>query len=303
MHKQTAVIVGGAGQDGRLLAERLRNLEYEVIALDRHALDITVLELVTNLICEVKPNEIYYLAAYHHSSEDINIDKGELFRNSFNIHTLAAANFLHAISMCSPASRFFYASSCLIFPPNDGLLQTELTTTQPESPYAISKEAGMAVCRFYREKRGVFACSGILYNHESPLRNSRFVTKKIAAAAAQISKHGADGFVVGDIEAKVDWGYAPDYVDAMHKILQTGYPQDYIVATGRTHTVREFAEIAFRHVGLDYKNHVSVSSEILTRRNLTRIGDATRLRFFTGWKPSVSFEEMVCIMVDAELEI
>lgn len=295
------MIVGSSGQDGQLLTERLQGLGYKIIALSRGSVDITDPEPVIKLISNTHPKEVYFLAAHHHSSEDECIDEGELFRKSINIHTIAAVNFLDAISTRSPTSRFFYASSCLIFPPTENGMQTEDTILRPDNAYAITKAAGMAICKHYREKKGVFASVGILYNHESPLRSSRFVTRKIASAVARIYKQGSGDLVLGDVEAKVDWGYAPDYVDAMHKILQTDRPEEYVIATGEAHTVREFADIAFKHVGLDYRDYLSVRPQALTRKNLTRIGDSSRLRLQTGWKPTVSFENLVCLMVDAEL--
>jgi GDPmannose 4,6-dehydratase len=160
----------------------------------------------------------------------------------------------------------------------------------------------MLMTRYYREKRGIFASVGILYNHESPLRSPRFVTRKIASAAARIATEGSGELVLGDIEARVDWGYARDYVNAIHLVLQTDRPGDYVIASGEAHTVGEFADIAFRHVGLDYRNHLVLRPQTLSRKNLTRIGDSSRLRFQTGWRPTVSFAELVCLMVDAELK-
>jgi len=296
-----AVIVGSNGQDGQLLNERLQNLGYEVIGLKKGSFDITNPEEVTKFTNDVQPQEIYFLAAHHHSSEDERQDDGELFRKSISIHTTAAVNFLDSITNHSPTTRFFYASSCLVFSPAENEMQNEDTAFHPESAYAFTKVFGMMACWHYR-KKGVFASIGILYNHESPLRSRRFVSRKIAAAAAKIAQDGLGSFALGDLEAKVDWGYAPDYVEAMHLILQTDQPKDYVIASGQTHTVREFADIAFKHVGLDYRNHLSVESQPIYRTNLTRIGDSTRLRKETGWKPTISFEELVRRMVEAEIK-
>lgn len=297
-----AVIVGSNGQDGQLLDERLQSLGYEVIGLKKGSIDITNPEEVTKFTTDVQPQEIYFLAAHHHSSEDEQLDDGELFRKSINIHTTAAVNFLDSIANHSPITRFFYASSCLVFSPAENEMQTEDTALRPESAYAITKVFGMMTCWHYR-KKGVFASIGILYNHESPLRSRRFVSRKIAAAAARIAQDGSGSLGLGDLEAKVDWGYAHDYVEAIHLILQTDQPKDYVIASGQAHTVREFADIAFKHVGLDYRNHLSVESQTIYRTNLTRIGDSTRLREETGWKPTISFEELVRRMVDAEIKV
>lgn len=301
MANPIAVVVGSGGQDGLLLTDKLRSLGYSVVGLIKDAIDITNSGNVNKFISDVRPKEVYFLAAYHHSSEDTPENEGELFRKSFNVHAIAAINFLDAIANFSPESRFFYASSCLVFEASGDRLQTEDTELHPESPYAISKAAGMNACHYYRSKKGVFASIGILYNHESPIRNPRFVTRKIAEAAARIAREREGTLVLGNLEAKVDWGYAPDYVDAMYQILQLGIPQDFIVATGVAHTVREFASLAFKHVGLNYLDYVSEKPSTLSRNNFSRIGDSTRLQLATGWIPSVSFEEMVTIMVDSAI--
>lgn len=296
-----AVIVGSGGQDGLLLTDKLKSLGYSVVGLIKDAIDITNPGSVNKFISDVRPKEVYFLAAYHHSSEDAPENEGELFRKSFDVHAVAAINFLDAIANFSPESRFFYASSCLVFEASEDQMQTEVTELRPESPYAISKVAGMNACHFYRSKKGVFASIGILYNHESPIRSIRFVTRKIAEAAARIAQEREGALVLGNLEAKVDWGYAPDYVDAMHRVLQLDTPKDYIVATGESHAVRDFAYLAFKHVGLNYLDYVSEKPNTLSRNNFSRIGDSTRLQLATGWIPSVSFEEMVTIMVDSEL--
>jgi GDPmannose 4,6-dehydratase len=298
-----AVIVGSNGQDGQLLTEKLRSLGYEVLGLHRDSIDITNPESVTQFISDTQPKEIYFLAAHHHSSEDACVDDGELFRKSINIHTIATVNFLDAIAYQSPISRFFYASSCLIFPPMANEIQNENTLLLPENAYAITKVAGMMVCRNYRDTKKVFASVGILYNHESSLRSKRFVSRKIASAAVRIAREGSEILILGNLEVKVDWGYAPDYVDAMHKILQLSQPGDYIIATGEAHSVREFVEIAFDHVGLNYQQYVRTNSQILTRSNLMRVGNPSRLKNDTGWNPSISFKEMVRRLVDAEIKL
>ncbi|MCG3773114.1 MAG: GDP-mannose 4,6-dehydratase [Nitrosomonadaceae bacterium] len=298
-----AVIVGSGGQDGQLLAENLQGIGYEVVGLRRDTINIANSTEVAKFISGLHPREVYFLAAHHHSSEEASGGEGALFHESFNVNASAVANFLNAIAVHSPSSRFFYASSCLIFPPAENGKQAEATVPRPESAYAISKAAGMLVCQYYRNAKGVFASSGILYNHESPLRGARFLSKKIVSAAVRIARDGYGSLVLGNLASKVDWGYAPDYVDAMRRILQLSSPADYVVATGEAHTVREFAEIAFSSVGLDYQEYVSTKPELLARQNHLRIGDAARLRADTGWSPSISFEEMVQRLVEEEKRI
>lgn len=295
-----AVVVGSAGQDGTLLSQLLENRGYEVVGIKRGDMDICDADAVKKLMARQKPAEIYFLAAHHHSSEDTMDNEGELFHLSMRTHFDAAVNFLNAIATQSPASRFFYAASSHVFGLPQGGKQNEGTPLQPDSAYGITKVSGMMACRYYREKKGLFASVGILYNHESPLRDHCFVSRKIVSAAARIAREGQGSIVLGDLDAQVDWGYAPDYVEAMSRILRAERSSEYIVATGEAHTVREFAEIAFRSVGLDYRQHVSTKPELLMRQNPPRIGDATRLRTDTGWSPSISFEEMVRRLVDAE---
>lgn len=300
--KALAVVVGSAGQDGTLLSQLLDRRGYEVHGLKRGDLDIGDPDAVTGFVSRHSPAEIYFLAAYHHSWEDLPDAEGDLFRQSMRIHFDAAVNFLDAIAMHSSDSRFFYAASSHVFGLPGEDRQTEETPLQPETVYAITKVAGMMACRRYREAKRVFASIGFLYNHESPLRSRHFVSRKIACAAARIAREGQGSIVLGDLEARVDWGYAPDFVDAMHRILRLDRPGEFVVATGEAHTVREFAEIAFRSVGLDYRSHVSTQAGLLLRNNPPRIGDSSRLRRETGWAPSIGFEEMVRRMVMAEME-
>ncbi len=299
--KRRAIIVGSKGQDGRLLAELLVKKEYELALVGRGQPDITNRSEVDKLVSEVNPHEIYFLAAYHHSSEDIMESDEILFKKSFDIHAVAAANYLEAIALRVPGARLFYASSSHIFPDSGGKLQNEETLPRPENIYAITKYSGMQTCRYYREKRDVFASCGILFNHESSLRSPSYLSRKVAIAAARISRRKAETLELGNLDVSVDWGYAPDYVDAMYRMLQLEVASDYVIASGKAHTVRQLVEIAFRHVGLDYRAYVQVRPDLLTKHIETRIGDPSKLRVDAGWSPSTSFEEMVTSMVDVEV--
>lgn len=299
--KRRAIIVGSKGQDGRLLSDLLRNKGYELILVSRGDPDILSGLDVSNLVSGTNPDEIYFLAAHHHSSEDELEPDDSLFKKSSDIHVISAVNFLEAIASKAPSARFFYASSSHIFPRSTGHLLNEETTPAPENVYAITKLAGMMACRFYRDKRKVFASCGILFNHESTLRPSTYLSRKVAIAAATIFKHKKGTLVLGDLDALVDWGYASDYVEAMYRVLQLDNPSDYVIASGEAHTVRQFVEIAFSHLGLDYTAHVKLKSKLLSKPVGARIGDASRLKADTGWSPTVKFEEMVRIMVEAEL--
>jgi len=299
--KPVAIIVGSNGQDGQLLEKKLKSINYSIVGITKKTIDITNSKLVHELISKTKPKEVYFLAAFHHSSEDNMNNDSELFFKSMETHVTATVNFLEAITIHSPQSRFFYSSSCLIFAPSDKL-QTENTELNPDGVYGISKVAGMMACKYYREKKNIFVSIGILYNHESSLRAKNFVSRKIISSAARIARKREGQLKLGDLEAQVDWGYAPDYVDAMHRILKLDDPNDYIIATGTSHSVNDFSKIAFSYFGLDHKIYVKTDKKILTRNNLKRIGDSSRLKKATGWSPTISFDDMIRKMAMEEEE-
>jgi len=252
-------------------------------------------------MCDYRPDEIYLLAACHHSAEASVESDDELFEKSHAVHMTATVHFLETISVHTPNSRLFFASSSHIFPDGGLDLLDESTPKIPDSIYAITKYGGMLACRYYRERRDVFASCGILFNHESSLRAPHFLSRKIVTSAVRIA--GGMDYVLelGNLDAVVDWGYAPDYVQAMWLMLQAEVPGDYVVATGIPHTVREFVEIAFRCVGLDYRPYVSVRPGLLTKSVETRLGNSGELRRRTGWSPSTDFEKMIERMVRHEL--
>lgn len=298
---RTAIIVGSSGQDGRHLSDLLLKNNYHVVGVSRGDIDITHAASVRDLICDYCPDEVYLLAACHHSAESSFESDDELFEKSQAIHTTATVHFLEAIACQLPKARLFYAASSHIFPDSRQCLLDESATPEPGSIYAITKYAGMLACRYYRERRGVFASCGILFNHESSLRAPHFLSRKIAIGTARIACGMSETIEVGNLDAAVDWGFAPDYVEAMRLILQAETPDDFVVATGIPHTVRDFVEVAFRCVGLDYREHVRVRPDLLTKSIETRFGDSGRLRRRTGWTPTVTFAEMVQLMVRHEL--
>ena len=300
--KPVAVIIGSGGQDGKLLNKKLKSIGYSIVGITKDTMDITNQKEVNDLISSTQPKEIYFLAAFHHSSEEDIINERELFSRSIDVNVIAPVNFLDAITFHSPQSRFFFASSCLVFAPSN-ILQTEQTELKPEGVYGISKAAGMMACRYYREKKKVFVSTGILYNHESSLRSNKFVSRKIISSAAKIAREKKGKLTLGNLEALVDWGYAPDYVEAMHQILKLDQPNDFIVATGESHSVKEFSKFAFNYFGLDYKKYIKIDNNVLARGNSTRIGDSSLLRQETGWRPSTSFNEMIIIMAKEEEEL
>jgi GDPmannose 4,6-dehydratase len=296
-----AIIVGSNGQDGRHLANLLRRKGYQLVCVTKGNLDITNKVDVHELVSSFSPHEIYLLAAYHHSAEAV-IESDEIrFERSLELHATSTIYFLEAMAHSAPEARLFFAASSHIFPDSGMHALNEDSIPRPENIYAITKYGGMLACKYYRENKGVFASCGVLFNHESSLRPPHFLSRKIAIAAARVSRKQADSVELGNLDAVVDWGYAPDYVDAMRRILQVEYPSDYVIATGKAHTVREFAEIAFRYVGLDYRDFVKIKPDLLTKHIETRIGDASKLARDTGWKPTMTFAEMVQELVRYEL--
>ena len=301
---KTAVITGSAGQDGTYLSERLHKLGYNVIGLPRGgAVDITDAGNVAGLLKVTHPTEVYHLAAYHHSAQDELSDDLEILRQSNAVHTLATANFLDGIRQFSPATRLFFAASCHVFGSPPTPVQDETTPLNPDGLYGITKQAGMRLCHYYREKYRVFAAVGILYNHESPFRPAKFVSKKIVKAAVAIRDGKQDRLRLGDLNAQIDWGFAGDYVDAMHRVLQLPAAEDFVIASGQTHRVSEFVEEAFQQVGLDWRRYVEVDPTLL--RGSTRLplaGNCAKLQRLTGWEPRTTFKKLVKMMLTAEQE-
>ena len=299
---KTAVITGSAGQDGTYLAEYLRKRGYAITGLTRTgSVDITAADSVTRLLTELQPAEVYHLAAYHHSSQAKLGDDLAVFRHSNAVHCVATANFLEAIRLVSPSTRFFFAASCHLFGAPPPPVQDETTPLNPDGLYGITKQMGLQLCHYYRQKYQVFAAVGILYNHESPLRSQSFVSQKIVKAAVAIHAGRQASLTLGDLAATVDWGFAGDYVDAMHRSLQLPTAEDFVIASGATHRVGEFVEVAFQTVGLDWRKYVVVDPTLLRQSpRLSLAGNSSKLRRMTGWEPQTSFKELVELMVAAE---
>lgn len=295
---KSAVIVGARGQDGRLLSEQLEQAGHSIVGLGRGDIDLLNKAEIETLIRQQQPRTVYYLAAHHHSSEDpLGSDDAALFRESFDVHVTGLIHFLEAIRSHSPMTRLFYAASSHVFGQSGVPMQSELTPLNPICIYGITKTAGVHCCRYYRQSHGLFASTGILYNHESQYRSPKFVSQKIIRGALAIAAGEQGQLSIGDLSAHIDWGYAPDYVDAMQRILALPRADDFIIATGESHSVQEFVEIAFEDAGLDWRMHVAENSSHITkqRRNLT--GDSSKLCVATGWQPSVSFRQMVQLLL------
>lgn len=294
-----AMVIGARGQDGSYLCEHLTRQGIAVTGLGRDVLDVTQPGSAEKLIKEHGPDQIYYLAAFHHSSDEQAPQHSVLLEKSFRVHVQGLSYVLEAVR--STPARVFYAASAHVFGRVSTAPQDERTPLGPGCIYGITKAAGMGLCRYYRERHGVFAASGILYNHESPRRGKQFVTQRIVTQAKAIAQGQAQELVLGDLGAQVDWGWAPDYVDAMQRILGLPSPDDFIVATGQTHSIADFARIAFKCVGLDWRKYVKEDKALIQKKQNGRLcGSPAKLKAATGWRPTVGFEEMVQRMVNGE---
>ena len=311
--KKKALIVGVYGQDGSYLAELLIKKKYFVygivnkvkkkISSTNRNLKIINISInnyaqISNLIRKIKPHEIYHLG----SKSFINYDFDTEF---FNLNpSINGTNFLlTAIKEFSPNSKFYFAASSEIFGNPKKSPQNENTQFNPRSAYGISKLAGYHLTKNYREAHGLFVCSGILYNHESPRRGDFFVTKKIAKAAARIKKGLDKKIYLGNIDAKRDWGYSKDYVKYMWKSLQLKKPEDFVLGTGKLHSVKDFLKIAFERVGLNYQKYLVIDKKYYRKENkINLVADNSVAKKKLKFKVSKSFKEMVHEMVDFELE-
>jgi GDPmannose 4,6-dehydratase len=316
-----ALITGITGQDGSYLAELLLSKGYEVHALVRRAamedaehrmsrvrqilpdlhLHSGSLESYPSLfkvVAKVQPDEFYHLAAQSFVSYSFEDEFSTLQGNLNGTHYA-----LSAIKESAPNCRFYFAASSEMFGKVREVPQRETTPFHPRSAYGISKVAGFDLTRNYREAYGMFACSGILYNHESPRRGFEFVTRKITSHAARIKLGLAKELHLGNLDARRDWGHAKEYVEAMWLMLQQPTPDDFVIATGQTHTVRSFVQAAFSHVGLDYEKYVVVDPRFFRPAEVDVLqGDATKAREVLGWRPRATLPEIVREMVDADLK-
>jgi len=320
-----ALITGITGQDGSYLADLLLEKGYEVHGIIRRASTFNTARIdhlyadphingvrmflhygdladsvnLVKLLYELKPEEIYHLGAQSHVR--VSFDIPEYTSDVTGVGTI---RILEAIREVGLRSRFYQASSSEMFGKAQQVPQTEKTPFWPRSPYGVAKVFSYWATVNYRESYRLHASNGILFNHESPRRGETFVTRKISRAVAAIKQGLQKELFLGNLEAKRDWGYAPEYVEAMWQILQQESGDDFVIATGETHTVREFAEAAFAHVGLDWKKFVKHDPRYERPAEVDLlIGDATKAKKILGWEPKVRFDELVRIMVDADLAL
>jgi len=320
-----ALITGITGQDGSYLAELLLGKGYEVhgvirrsssfnteridpIYKDRHDKgarlflhygDLSDPSSLIKILGETQPEEIYNLAAQSHVRVSFDIPEF-----TGDVTAIGTVRLLDAMRQVAPKARFYQASSSEMYGLVQAVPQNETTPFYPRSPYAAAKVYSHWITVNYRESYGLHASSGILFNHESPRRGETFVTRKITRAVARIKAGLQDKVYLGNLEAKRDWGYAPEYVEAMWRMLQQDKPDDYVVATGETHTVQEFLEVAFARAGLDSKKHVAFDKRYLRPAEVDLlIGDASKAKKKLGWEPKVKFKQLAEIMVDADIQL
>jgi GDPmannose 4,6-dehydratase len=321
-----ALITGITGQDGSYLAELLLEKGYQVHGMVRrsssfntgridhlyfhnremqdkrfflHYGDITDPMSVSNLVESVQPHEIYNLAAQSHVKVSF-----EVPHYTASVDALGTLNFLEAIRQKKLKTRFYQASTSELYGKAQEIPQRETTPFYPRSPYGVAKLYAFWIVKNYREAYGLHASNGILFNHESPRRGESFVTRKITLAAGRIWHGMQEKVVLGNLQAKRDWGYAPEYVEAMWRMLQLDQPEDFVVATGETHTVQEFAEEAFREAGMNWRDHIILADDYLRPSEVDcLLGDAAKAKAKLGWEPRTKFKSLVRLMVEADLKI
>jgi len=318
MSKPKALITGITGQDGSYLAEFLLEKDYEVLGMVRRSSTVNFnriehiqdkVELVSGdlldqsslsgILREHQPDEVYNLAAqsFVPTSWEQPVFTG-------GVTALGVTRMLEAVRTEAPDARFYQASSSEMFGKVREVPQTEETPFYPRSPYGVAKVYGHWITVNYRESYDIFACSGILFNHESPRRGLEFVTRKVTHHVAKITLGLADHVALGNLDSRRDWGFAGDYIHAMWLMLQQNEPDDYVVGTGETHSVRELCEAAFSHVGLDWEGYVRQDPRFMRPAEVDLlVSDPTKVREALGWEPDVTFAELIGMMVDADIAL
>lgn len=318
-----ALITGITGQDGSYLAELLLDKGYEVYGLIRRSssfntkridhiyqdphergarlhlvfADLADSSSIFSVLSDIRPDEVYNLAAQSHVKVSFDIPE-----YTADVTGTGTVRLLEAIHKLGLKSKFYQASSSEMFGKVLEVPQTETTPFYPRSPYGAAKVYSYWITKNYRESYGMFACNGILFNHESPRRGETFVTRKITKAVANIQAGLQDKLYLGNLDSKRDWGYAKDYVEAMWLMLQQDEPDDYVVATNETHTIKEFLEESFSHVGLDWKDYVEIDSKYFRPAEVDLlIGDYSKAKEKLGWEPKTRFKELAQLMVDSDI--
>jgi GDPmannose 4,6-dehydratase len=299
MKLEKALIVGSEGQDGRLMQEILAREGISCININRNNCDIREYSQIFTIISEAKPLYLFYFAAQHTSSTEQQITENN--RSYFDINTIGVLNCLDAIKAMNLETRFFFTSSSLIFKSNENDRIHEQSETELKNLYTISKYASMNLCDHYYENYGLNTTVGIMFNHESRYRKSKFVSMKIVEYVAKLNQRTTEKLILGDLETIVDWGSAEDYMEAAYLLLKNAKVGNFIFSSGSGHTLGEFCEVAFSYRGLNYKDYVSTNQESVSRINHTRIGDNSKLKHAINWKPETSFEKMISNMIDSKI--
>jgi GDPmannose 4,6-dehydratase len=316
-----ALITGISGQDGSYLAEYLLSMGYEVHGLVRnvaledpshrlwrlkniignitlHSVNIESYPSIFKVFQMVKPDECYHLASESFVSYSFEDEYSTMNTNINGTH-----HVLSSLKDACPECKLYFAGSSEMFGKADESPQNELTRFNPRSVYGISKVAGYQLAKNYREQYNIFTCSGILFNHESPRRGFEFVTRKISSSIAQIKLGISNEIRLGSIDSERDWGFSGDYIVAMHAMLQQSNPDDYVIATGKSHSVRDFLEIGFNEVGLNYQDYVKIDKKFYrSPEKVKLLGDASKAKKHLNWSPKVSFEELVVMMVKSDIK-
>ena len=320
--RKTALVTGITGQDGSYLVELLLSKGYEVHGIIRKAstfntqridhiyvdphnsnakfffydADLTSSEFISDLIYHVKPDEIYNLAAQSHVRVSFDVPE-----YTGNVNSLGTVRMLQSIYRSGYDSRFYQASTSELFG-NTPAPQGEDTKFDPRSPYAVSKLYSYYMAKNFRESYNMFCVNGILFNHESPRRGETFSTRKITLALPRIISHKQDYIFMGNLDAQRDWGYAPEYVEFMWRMLQLDKPDDFVIGTGEVHSVRDFLHAAFSYVGLDWENYVKADSQYMRPTEVDKLcADTSKAKRILNWDPLVKFDNLVKLMVDADL--
>ena len=319
IEKKIALVTGITGQDGSYLAEFLLEKDYQVVGLKRRTsllnterinhvydhpnfsleyFDLNDSSCIYSLLLKYTPDEFYNLAAQSHVRVSYDVPE-----NTVDGIAMGTLRILNALRLVSPHTKFYQASSSEMFGDNPEVPQSELTALRPASPYACAKVFAHQLIRNYRESYNLHLSSGILFNHESPRRGETFVTRKITLAAARIKLGLQDKLYLGNLDAKRDWGYAGDYVEAMWLMLQQESPDDYVIATGETHTVREFLQEVFNHAGLDVEKYVDIDPRLFRPQEVPLLlGDPSRAKQHLGWEPKTKFKELAKIMFEEDIK-
>lgn len=316
---KTALITGIAGQDGAYLAQLLLQKKYKVYGLEPQSGasnfwrldylgilndvniidgDVTDLSSLLRALNTVEPDEVYNLAAqsFVWASHNQPVLTTE-------VNAVGVVNVLEAIRLTNPKIRFYQASTSEMFGQTQEPMQNETTPFYPRSPYAVAKLCGHWMTVNYRESYNIYACNGILFNHESPLRGVEFVVRKITDAVAKIKLGKQDKLSLGNIDIKRDWGFAGDYVEAMWLMLQQEIPEDYVIATGKSSTIRDVCQLAFASVGLDYQKYIVIDPQLYRAAEIQALaGDASKAKRKLGWQPRVNLEQLIALMVEADLK-